>query len=215
LGYPRFTRFERNAIYIPKDLRSIFIGIILSDASLSRAGLKGDARLQFKQGYENFLYFYSVYFALSHYVAKLPSISKTTVKSRTHLGLTFTTRSLSCITNLYELFYVNKVKIIPDNLYELLDWKALAHWIMGDGSYTVGITLHTQCFSIQDNVKLINILIVKFGLDCSLHKNRDAHVIYIKRKSLVRNLDKLLPHMHESMLYKIYGGKKPKFTKLS
>ena len=56
IGYPRFKPFERKAIYIPHDLYQVFIGIIVSDASIQRQ-YKGDARLQFKQGYNNFHYF--------------------------------------------------------------------------------------------------------------------------------------------------------------
>lgn len=82
---------------------------------------------------------------------------------------------------------------------------------MCDGSYNTGITLHTQCYTIQQLVLIINILIIKFRLDCSIHKNRNTHVIYIKRKSIKRNINNIIPHMHNSMLYKIYGGIKPKY----
>jgi hypothetical protein len=82
---------------------------------------------------------------------------------------------------------------------------------MCDGSYTSGVTLHTQCYTIKEQVIIINVLIVKFRLDCSIHKHKNSYVIYLKRKSLLRNIDYLLPHMHPSMMYKIYGGKKPKF----
>jgi hypothetical protein len=77
---------------------------------------------------------------------------------------------------------------------------------MCDGSYNTGITLHVQCYTLKELVFIINVLIIKFNLECSIHKNRDSHVIYIKRKSLKRNLNKLLPYMHHSMLYKIHGG---------
>ena len=49
---------------------SVFIGIILSDATLQKG--RGDARLQFKQKYSQFEYFYSVFFQLSHYCSKSP-----------------------------------------------------------------------------------------------------------------------------------------------
>jgi hypothetical protein len=46
-----------------------------------------------------------------------------------NIELQFFTRSLPCITELYSLFYVNGVKVIPQNIYELLTPVALAHWI--------------------------------------------------------------------------------------
>lgn len=213
LGYPRFKPFERKAIFIPQHLMNVFVGIILSDASIQKQGkVKGDARLQFKQGYYNFYYFYNVYFKLSHYCSQLPYLTKAKGNNKSHFGLGFTTRSLPCITELYNIFYIDNVKIIPNNLYELLTWEGLAHWIMCDGSYNIGIILHTQCYTIEDNVKIINVLILKFQLECSLHKQRDAYVIYLKRKSIKKNIHFLLPYMHETMLYKIYGGIKPKFV---
>jgi hypothetical protein len=45
VGYPRFTALERKLIRIPNNFLPVFIGIILSDANISRSH-KGDARLQ-------------------------------------------------------------------------------------------------------------------------------------------------------------------------
>lgn len=212
IGYPRYKPWERKLAKIPQNLISVFIGIILSDASIQRQYL-GDARLQFKQGYRNFEYFYFVYFKLSHYCGKLPYTTKTMLQEKIYFGLGFTTRSLPCITELHNIFYIDKKKIIPDNLYELLNWESLAHWIMCDGSYNTGITLHTQCYSLKELLLIINVLIIKFRLECSIHKHRNSFVIYIKRKSIQKYLDNLLPYIHESMLYKLMGGLKPKNLK--
>lgn len=84
---------------------------------------------------------------------------------------------------------------------------------MGDGSYNTGITLHTQCYTLSELVLIINVLVIKFRLDCSIHKQRDSFVIYIKSKSIKRNLQNLLPYIHNSMVYKITGGNKPKTIK--
>jgi hypothetical protein len=46
-----------------------------------------------------------------------------------NISLQFFTRSLPCITELYSLFYVNKVNGIPHNIYDLLTPVALAHII--------------------------------------------------------------------------------------
>jgi hypothetical protein len=41
---------------------------------------------------------------------------------------------MPCLIELHSLFYPNGVKIVPQNIYELLTPVALAHLIMGDGS---------------------------------------------------------------------------------
>lgn len=51
-------------------------------------------------------------------------------------GLQFSTRGYPCgakaRNELYYLFYNNKIKTVPYNIYELLTPIALAHWILGD-----------------------------------------------------------------------------------
>jgi hypothetical protein len=119
IGSPRFTALERKLIKIPNNLLPIFIGIIISDANISKPN-KSDARLQFKQSFKHIEYFYSVFFKLSHYCSKSPYTTRTTVHKKEFLSVAFTTRTLPCITELYDLFYVNNSKIIPLNLFELL-----------------------------------------------------------------------------------------------
>lgn len=119
VGFRRFSALERKSIIIPLNILPIFIGIILSDANLSKSN-KADARLQFKQTIRNIKYFYFVFFKLSHYCSKAPSTTKTIVHNKVHLGLSFTTRTLPCITELYDIFYINNRKIVPFKLYDLL-----------------------------------------------------------------------------------------------
>ena len=87
---------------------------------------------------------------------------------------------MPCFTELYSLFYPSGVKVIPNNIYELLTPVALAHVIMGDGSrQRHGLILCTDSYSVSDIVRLINVLIIKYRLDCTLryHTNstQDLH----------------------------------------
>jgi hypothetical protein len=127
VGYLKFSNLERSLIKIPFNKRSIFTGIILSDAALQRVNEDGDARLQFKQKYSQLEYLYSVFFQLCHYCSKGPSLKKVLLHKKIFYALSFTTRSLPCITELYDLFYPEGKKIIPNNIYSHLSWEALAH----------------------------------------------------------------------------------------
>jgi hypothetical protein len=102
------------------------------------------------------------------------------------------------------MFYVNKIKIVPLNLYELIDYEFLAYWIMSDGS-KVGnaMYLQTQSFSIKECVFIINILIHKFDLNCNIHLQRNQPTIYIFAKSMKKIKSKLLPYFLPSMIYKL------------
>jgi LAGLIDADG DNA endonuclease family protein len=207
VGYPRLTALERKTLKIPNNILSVFIGIILSDANLSISSYKGNARLQFKQNIKHIKYFYFVFFKLCHYCSKAPYTTRTILHKKEHIGLGFTTRALPCITELYKIFYVDNKKKIPSNLFDLLSWEALAHWISGDGTYNSGVRLQTEFFSVKDVVFILNILMIKFNLDCCLHKQRSYFIIYIKSKSLKKNLHNLLPYLDNSMKYKLLGNK--------
>ncbi|RUO95304.1 homing endonuclease, partial [Jimgerdemannia flammicorona] len=75
-------------------------------------------------------------------------------------GLELYTRSLACFTELFDLFYVIGVKVVPEMIYDLLTPVALAHWIMCDGSARPsGLVLCTDSFTIQEVVLLMNVLI--------------------------------------------------------
>jgi LAGLIDADG DNA endonuclease family len=119
VGSSRFTALERKLIKIPNNILFVFIGIILSDANISKSN-KADARLQFKQTIKNIHYFYFVFFKLNHYCSKAPYTTKTILHKKEHIELGFTTRTLPCITELYNMFYINNKKIVPSNLYNLL-----------------------------------------------------------------------------------------------
>jgi hypothetical protein len=77
--------------------------------------------------------------------------------------------------------------------------------IAGDGTYVKegGLYLYTQSFSIQDNVRLMNVLMIKFKCECTLSYERNKPVIYISSKSMQQLFPKLLPPISKSMLYKI------------
>lgn len=70
---------------------------------------------------------------------------------------------MSCFTKLHSIFYVNGVKVIPQNIYELLTPVALAHLIMGDGSaQRHGLIICTDSYTIPEVVRLINVLMIRY-----------------------------------------------------
>jgi hypothetical protein len=106
------------------------------------------------------------------------------------------------------LFYQDGKKIVPKNLYELLTWEGLVHWIYQKskikstylngrpGNKVYGLYINVEGYTIQDIVLLINVLIIRFRLDCSLHrlKQNKSH-IYIKNKSMPLLLRGIRPHI--------------------
>lgn len=142
---------------------------------------------------------------MSHYCSSYPKLG-IGVRAGTRIyDLSFFTRSLACITELYSLFYVNGVKVIPHNIYELLTPVALAHLIMGDGSAQGrALTICTDSYSIPEIVNLINVLIIRYRLNCKLRYHSPTQPrIFIYQDSMEKLRKIVSPFMHKSMIYKI------------
>ena len=77
---------------------------------------------------------------------------------------------------------------------------------MGDGKRNVlgGLILCTDSYTIQETVRLINALIIRYYFICTLRKaNKDQYQIYISEKSMNSLRTIVSPYMADTMLYKL------------
>jgi len=186
--------------------KSVIIGLVLSDGWLRFASSRSkNALLGFKQSLDHSQYILFVFNILSHYCSSSPHIIISIGAEKRYYGLEFFTRSMACLTELHSLFYPNGVKIIPNNIFDLLSPITLAHLIMGDGSSkSHGLIICTDSYTVKDVVRLINVFIIKFRLECSLYIHKqNKYRIYIKQRSMPLLLNIVSPYMHPSMLYKL------------
>ena len=82
---------------------------------------------------------------------------------------------------------------------------ALAHVIQGDGlAVRHGLFICTDSYKLVDVVRLMNVLIIKYRLECTLrfHRPNQARV-YIRERSMPILRELVKPYMLESMLYKL------------
>ncbi len=121
------------------------------------------------------------------------------------------TRSMPCLTEIYVLFYPNKGKVLPFDIYNLLTPEALAHLIMGDGSAKqYSLKFCTDSYSVGDVVRLMNVLIIRYELDCTLRFHTPTQPrIHIKQASVPKLRAIVRPYFCESLMYKlgVKGGK--------
>ena len=124
-------------------------------------------------------------------------------------AVTIQTRQLVCLVEIFNLFYKinNKkiwVKTITPDLYHYMNYLVLAYWIMGDGAKrNKGVTLCTDGFTLSEVILLINILILKFNIQPSIHKEKKGYRIYINKIDLDTLRPFLVPHFTPHFLYKI------------
>ena len=145
----KFTRTQLAMVQLAPYQYNVIIGLLLSDGWLTFSSKASkNAQLGFKQCLDRYQYVFFVFNILSHYCSSSPRVTTGIRAGKLNYGLQFFTRSMPCFTVLHSMFYVEKVKIIPNNIYEFLTPVALAHWVMGDGSRERhGLILCTDSYS--------------------------------------------------------------------
>jgi LAGLIDADG DNA endonuclease family len=167
VGNGRFTKLISKMMIIAEDKLGIIYGILLSDGYLSDPNRiirgkisNGNCLLGFKQSVIHFEYLWFVFSQLSHYCSSLPTFTTAKRNGVNSYGLNIQTRTLPCFTELRNRFYLDNVKVVPRDIYNILTPRALAHLIMGDGqARSSGLILCTDSFTPQDVVRLISVLI--------------------------------------------------------
>lgn len=203
----RLTNLDKIMFQLTPRVRSIIIGLLLSDAWLQKRG-HWNPRIGLKQSIMNFPYIWYVYNELAYLCSGQLMFGSSTLRGHIFYNLTFQTRQLACLMEIFHLFYtvVDKkmIKVIKEDLFFYMDYIILAHWIMGDGSKrNKGVTLCTDKFTLPEVVLLINILIIKFDINPTLHKEKNNYRIYINKADLNKIRPHLLPHFVDHFLYKI------------
>lgn len=209
----KYSKIIAYYINMPHDILYIIVGILLTDGYIEK-NLKNknketkfitNSRFGLKQSLGHVEYLLSVFNRLAHYCPSVPRFIRTKgAAGKIYYGVEFKTRSLPCFTLLRNHFYEGNTKIIPSDLYDLLNYEGLAHMIMGDGSFVKGggLVLNLQAFTLKELIFLSNILKIKFNLDCTIKKSRHLYVIYIR----VKSVKALYPHIKDfiipSMKYK-------------
>lgn len=68
-----------------------------------------------------------------------------------------------------------------------------------------GLIICTDNFTIKEVVTLMNVIIIKYDLICSIHYDNKYPRIFIHKESMGKLRELVSPHIIPSMLYKIVG----------
>lgn len=166
------SKIDKDNIHLTKFNKSILIGTLLSDSYIEKRN-NWNPRIRFEQSIKNIDYINYLYYQLSILTSiTKPLLIKRNLRNKEHYSLSFRTRQLKCLNEIYNLFYIKdennqNIKKLNIKLFEYFDNIVLANWIMGDGSKSNsgGLILCTDSFSYYDINILINILIIKYNIN--------------------------------------------------
>ena len=165
----------------------------------------------------NFPFLWFAWGLFSPFCASLPASEIVYTFGGAFIQLIITTRTYPVMWELWNLFYDNNgKKVIKAEIYHHLSPVALAFWIMCDRTRRFeGLALCTESFSTEEVVKLINILIIRYDLSCTIHNTKSVPRIYIHPSSIPALRNIVAPHMCAFSMYKLSGMNRSQYNSLN
>jgi hypothetical protein len=180
---------------LTEEQKSILIGALLGDGTMRK---KKNAHLEINHCFAQKALVDWIYSKFKSLVITEPKWRKGNGKREAYR---FATQSLPILTPYYDQFFPNRKKVIPNDL--MLDPLTLAVWFMDDGCKSrSSIYLNTQQFSKKEQIFLINLLKIQFGIDSTLNKDKTYHRIRIRTGSVRKFIELVERFVLEEFKYK-------------
>jgi hypothetical protein len=175
--------------------KAVIVGCLLGDGSMR---CKTNALLEINHSIKQKVYVEWKYSELKNLVSTRPHQR---LCNAGRVAYRFTTKSLPELTETFKQFYVNRKKIIPDNLQ--IHPLSLAVWFMDDGCKSHrAIYLNTQKFSDVEQNKLLFLLKKQFDVHASLNKDKKYYRLRIAVGSVGKFVEIIKPYLLPMFCYK-------------
>ncbi len=187
--------------------KEIIVGTVFGDAHIEM--LKNDARLDLGHSEKQKSYLFWKYEELKKFTSSEPHYLEffDSRYKKTYSQWRFKTKTNNFFTKLHTVFYKNGVKIVPKEIYSLMESPlSLAVWFMDDGGRrndSYGLFLNTLSFTKPEHEILKNCLKKNFSLDVRLHWIGDGYRLYIPSKDVKHFCEIVYPYIIPSMQYKL------------
>lgn len=197
-----------------KDILSILFANLLGDCQAEFRSKGNGTRFCFYQegSHSSYLYWlHSVLSQLGYTSSKEPLIqTRLGKKGSVRKVIKFKSLTYSSLNWVHDMWYKDKIKVVPSNIGEFLTPLALAIWIMNDGTKSgTGLKICTNSFSYSECLLLVKVLYDNFNLKASIHsagnyqKKDNQYIIYIWKESMPLLREIVLPYVHSSMKFKL------------
>lgn len=200
------TSTESNIEKVTDREKAILIGILLGDGNIyKRENSTKNASFSTSHSPNQKLYSIHIATILMGLGARLYFAQSKTLDKRNNKyyeSYIVRLKPSKFFNNLYNIFYKNGIKIIPDYIYDYYTSESLAYQYMDDGNKICGTyKIATNCFNVSELQKFQYFLLTKFNLKTTLHKDNG---IYIRKESANTFKELVSPYIIDSMKYKLY-----------
>ena len=181
----------------------ILSGVLLGDGNLRLGVRSKNASFTYtskEKDHVDFVFKYFKEFCTNNEIKFTSYFDKRT--NKTYSRYYFTTKSLPIFTNYYNKWYINKKKIIPDEI--TLSNDSLLLWYIGDGHLRKDdnrIILSTNCFPKEQIKNIIIPKLKRFKPKIGYQKNKQP-IIIIPREAVDMFLSEIGPCPFISYAYK-------------
>jgi ubiquinol-cytochrome c reductase cytochrome b subunit len=193
-----------------KEIISIIFGSLLGDAHGEKKLLGKGTRFNFFQEavhIKYILFLHKLLSELGYCNSKLPIIiTRLGNKGKLKKVVKFSTWTYTSFNWIYDLWYNNNIKHVPECIDQYLTPLALAIWIMIDGAkVSKGLILNINSFSYNDCLLLIKALNNNFNIKASIQSagTKDKYIIYIWKESMTNLINIVSPYIIPEMKYKL------------
>lgn len=197
--------------------REVLIGLMLGDGNLETANNGRTYRLKIEHSTTQREYLEHLYNMFKDFVLTPPRVREFSYKGKIYHHLVFSTLSHASFRFYAHQFYHDGKKVVPKLIHRWLTPVALTYWFMDDGSIksreSKGVIFNTQGFSIADVAKLISAMQKNFQLEVKERKQKEGYQIYVSGNSYEIFSSLVLPHLIDSMKYKLPKARQTQLPK--
>jgi len=207
--YSNKIEHYKKTLKLTSKQRQIIIGKLLGDGHLETSNDGKTYRLKIEHSFKQKDYVDWCYQELKDWVLTKPQIKKQTFNGKAYEKYWFNTLSHSSFRFYAHQFCPQGKKVIPKLIHRWLTPLSLAIWFMDDGSIKSknhrARILNTQCFSVKEIRRLIQVLHTKFDLNCKIRKQKEGYQIMILAESVNKFYNLIKEFIIPSMDYKLKG----------
>lgn len=224
LRTPKLDRYKET-LTLTDEQKDILTGTLLGDASMSLANKEPQYSVKFEQSlikrryeyvdhlFEKFRDFVGTGPRIQYYkpTKNLPKRVKSSwFRTVEHVSLKKFWHRYYIIEKNPEKNTFDKTKVVPSDIDQYLNARALAYWFMDDGGYNlnrykVDYLLHTHGFTVNDCEVLCKALKSCFNIKATLQSDKGKKRIFItaERRDLFKKL--ISPYILDCFKYKLEG----------